>query len=56
MGTRIEAQLLVKNLLDRANVLDRSLQRDPTEEEQTWSPLDRVLPGITPVLTLRILP
>jgi outer membrane receptor protein involved in Fe transport len=57
IGTsRIEAQLLVQNVLDRDNVLDRSLRRAGAEEAQQWSAFDRVLPGRTPVLTFRLLP
>ena len=52
----VEAQLLVENVLDRDNVLDRSLRRDADAGEGVWSTIDRLLPGITPVLTIRIRP
>ncbi len=55
-ASRIEAQLLIQNVLDRANVLDRSLQRGEGEDAAQWTAFDRVLPGRTPILTLRILP
>lgn len=52
-STRVELQAMVRNVFDRDNVLDRSLVLEPGG---AYRPLPRLLPGINPLLSVRILP
>jgi hypothetical protein len=53
----LELHATVRNVLNRANVLDRSLALDPgAEGGGIYRPLARRLPGIMPLLSIRVTP
>ncbi len=55
-GVRVDIGLEVRNVLDRDNVLDRSLQRTAAAEGDLYASVPRRLPGITPLLWVRLTP
>ncbi len=52
--TRVEVRGEVRNLLDRANVLDQLLRRTLDDEALVYEVQPRTLPGLTPLLTVRL--
>jgi len=54
--SRVEVGLELRNVLDRDNVLDQSLQRTGGAGEDRYMRSPRLLPGLTPLLSLRIAP
>jgi hypothetical protein len=54
---RVELRALVRNVFDRDNVLDRSLLLETGDAGgPAYRPLARLLPGVTPLIAVRILP
>lgn len=52
-GAGVEVQAVVRNVLNRGNVLDRSLLLEPGG---AYRSLPRLLPGISPLVSVRITP
>lgn len=56
-GTGVEVNATVRNVFDRVNVLDRSLALDPgATGGPTYRSLARRLPGIMPLISIRVTP
>lgn len=55
-GSRVEVGLEIRNAIDRNNVLDQSLRRAVDGGADRYMRMPRLLPGITPLLSVRISP